>query len=504
MRLAVTPETARRSEREAVRAGATLRSLMERAGSAVAAEACSLVPQGPIVVFAGGGNNGGDGWECARVLSAGGRAVRVLSLADPSTLPSPAAEVASAAIAVGVEWGQVSSPAESVLGMVDAALIVDALLGIGAIGAPRGAYADTIIAIGDSDAAVIAVDVPSGVDAATGATPGASVRADVTVTFGAMKAGLLLYPGAECAGDIVIADIGLPEPDESPGGLEVWDWSDLAALVPVPGPADHKGTRGRVLVVGGIPGMTGAACLASSAALRSGAGYVTVAVPEPSLAVVEIKLTAPVKVALQVEPDGGIGASAIERLSVLSRRADSVVLGPGLGRAESTVRSVRDWVATAGPPLVLDADGLWAIGPDLSLVRGRAVVVTPHAGEAARMLGISREAVEADRPSAARAIGGDGVICVLKGAHTLVSDGERVVVTMSGGPELATLGTGDVLSGIIGALLAQGLDPIEAAVLGAHLHGASGDEAADELTTVCCTAEDVITYLPRAVRELVG
>jgi hydroxyethylthiazole kinase-like uncharacterized protein yjeF len=334
--------------------------------------------------------------------------------------------------------------------------------------------------------------------------PGAAVSADVTVTFGWAKTGLLLSPGAAHTGEILVADIGLPQPGDLTGALEIWEWSDLALLLPLPSPTDHKYDRGRVIVVGGSPGMCGAAVLAAHGALRMGAGHVTLAVPAPCLAVVESAILAPVKVPLPVEPDGGLAAPALAHLLGLSASADAVVLGPGLGRVGSTPDAVRAFLRDSKAPVVLDADGLHAIGSDLESLRSRgaSTVLTPHSGEAARLLGVSVEEVESDRPAAARALAGGGLTCVLKGARTLVSDGERVVVTMTGGPALATLGTGDILAGMTGALLAQGLDPLEAGALAAHLHGAAGDAAAMRLTSVCCTAPDVLTYLPEAVRDL--
>lgn len=506
MRLAVTSRFVRGSEEAAVASGTTLAELMERAGTSVAAEVASLSPTGPVLVVTGAGNNGGDGWVAARCLLEAGRDVSVLALAGPDVLGPLAAAAARAAVGAGVGWRAVTTPDETVLALAEAALVVDAVFGVGLREAPREPAATLLDAIDDADATVVAVDVPSGVDADTGAVPGAAVRARVTVTFGWAKPGLLLHPGAALAGEVVVADIGLPEPDDLTGSLEVWDWADLSMLLPLPSPTDHKYDRGRVIVVGGSPGLTGAAVLAAEGALRMGAGHVTVAVPSSSLPVVECAVIAPVKAALPVDSDGGLGAPALARLVELSASADAVVLGPGLGRAASTSATVREFLRASIAPVVLDADGLYAIGADLDELRGRGapVVLTPHAGEASRLLGISVEAVEADRAAAARAIAGGSLTCVLKGARTLVSDGERVVVTMTGGPALATLGTGDVLAGMTGALLAQGLDALEAGALAAHLHGAAGDAAALHLTPVCCTAPDVLTYLPEAVRVLLG
>jgi hydroxyethylthiazole kinase-like uncharacterized protein yjeF len=505
VKLALGSDAVRAAEDAAVSAGVSLRELMERAGAALAAEVAALAPEGRVVVVAGKGGNGGDGWVAARRLTEDGRDVLVFAVEEPDALAGAAGEAAAAALAAGVPWcaGAVDA---LVISLADAAVVIDAVFGVGLRDAPLPPYAEVLAAMDDTDAPVVSADVPSGVDADTGRVPGAAVHADVTVAFGFPKPGLLLFPGAGLAGELVLADIGLPEPADLSGALEVWDWPDLAFLLPWPAATDHKGTRGAVLVVGGAPGMTGAACLAASGALRSGAGYVTVAVPSPSLAVVECKLTAPVKVGLPAGADGALDASATARVLELAERADAVVVGPGLGRSEGTRACVRALVRTLDRPLVLDADALWALIGDLDSLKARraCTVLTPHAGEAASLLGMTREAVEADRPAVARALSGGPCVAVLKGARTLVSDGERVVVTMTGGPGLATMGTGDVLAGVVGTLLAQGLAPLEAAALAAHLHGAAGDAASEDLTPVCCTAEDVLTYLPEAVRALAG
>ena len=286
---------------------------------------------------------------------------------------------------------------------------------------------------------------------------------------------------------------------------ERWTDREYARLLRMPQPSDHKGTRGRVLLVGGAPGLTGAVCLAARAALRSGAGYVTVAVPTPLMTIVEMKLTVPVKIGLSADGSGSLEQCAVDEVLQAAARADAVVLGPGFGRSPETVRAVRDLVTLLDLPLVLDADALFALGDDLEIVRARTAptILTPHAGEAGRLLGLTREEVEADREGAARALAVGSSVALLKGSGTLICAGGRIVRNPVGGPELATLGTGDVLSGIIGSLLAQGTPSLGAAALGAYLHGAAGAAAAARLTSVCCTAEDVVAYLPEACRPLI-
>lgn len=505
MRYVLTGEQTRAAEAAAVAEGVTLLELMEHAGAALALEAVAAAPEGRILILTGRGNNGGDGWVVARLLSEAGREVAVLSAADPSHLASPADEAFGAARRAGVPFSVATQVSDAVLAFAESVLVIDALLGIGVKGAPREPYADLIEALNDSDALVLSADVPSGVDANTGAAPGSAVFADATVTFSAPKVGLVLQPGAVHAGDLVMADVGVParflEPD---GALESWDFEDYAEWMPEPGVLDHKYARGHLLVVGGAPGTTGAACLAATAALRAGAGYVTVAVPAPSLPVVECKLTAPVKLALPARSDGSLEPEALDALLEAARRADAVLIGPGLGRSDATSAIVRGFLERAALPVLVDADALFALGVDPDAVSKRAwpTVLTPHSGEAGRLLGTTAGIVEEDRVAAARDLVRGQAVVVLKGPATLVAGSGRLVVNPTGGPGLATLGTGDVLAGVVGALLAQGLPALEAAALGAFLHGAAGDFAADDLTPICCTAEDVVAYLPEAVRPL--
>ena len=505
MRHALTAAQVREAESAAVRDGVTLHDLQERAGAALADVVQTRVPEGRVVVVAGAGNNGGDGWVAARLLHEQGRDVLVLTLAELGARVAPADEAARAAVDAGVESRSLDSPARAVVEFGRSDVIVDALLGIGLRGEPRDPYASLIDAIRDSDAFVVSADVPSGLDSDTGAAPGAAVAADVTVTFSALKAGCVLQPGAALCGEVVVADVGVPGGALSPAGsLEAWEDEEYADLLPPLAVTASKRTRGRVLVVGGATGLTGAACLAATAALRSGAGYVTVAVPAPSLPVVEMKLTAPVKRALPADASGALTTPAIEAVLSACEAADSVVLGPGLGRAGATSAAIRQLVRRIPCPLVIDADALFALGHDLEPLAGRTAptVLTPHSGEAALLLDLEPDVADADRPAAVLALARAGVVAVLKGPATLIAGDGRLVVNTNGGPGLATLGTGDVLAGIIGTFLAQGVAPLDAAALGVHVHGAAGDAASAELTPVCCTSEDVVAYLPEAFGAL--
>ncbi|MFA5843713.1 MAG: NAD(P)H-hydrate dehydratase [Coriobacteriia bacterium] len=492
-------------ERRAVEErGVTLSALMARAGEAVAVEAAGLAPEGRIVLVTGKGNNGGDGWAAAARLHAAGREVRVLAFGLPDDLPRPAGEAAEAAIRGGVDWTAPQSAEELLLELRSAACVVDALFGVGFTGVPRDPYAAAIAVMSDVAAPILAVDVPSGVDATTGATPGPAVIAARTVCFSAPKTGLLLLPGAFFAGEVVVVDIGVPgDLVDEVGTLEVWDRGDYRELIPLAGLDAHKGSRGRVLVVGGSAGMTGAVRLACVGALRMGAGYVTAAVPVSVADIVDAGVVPAVVVGLPETDTRSIATGAVERIAALAERADAVVLGPGMSRHPETAEVARRLVRELSVPLVVDADALVALAADLSALSGREfrTVLTPHPGELASLLGVEVREVQADRVSWAGRLAVAETVCVLKGARTIVAGEGRQVVTLAGNPGLATGGTGDVLAGMMGTLLAQGLPALEAGALAAYLHGRAGDLAAGACTQTCMTAEDVPLHLPGAVAE---
>jgi len=512
MRYALTAEQVRDAEAAAVAAGVTsLEALMERAGGALAAEVARRAPTGEIVVVTGKGNNGGDGWVAARALAEGGRAVRVLACAPPDDLTGPAAVAAHTAAGAGVAWIGAFEADALRQAFAGADAVVDAVFGIGFTGAAREPYASAItamVAAHDAGALVVSADVPSGIDADTGASQGSAVRASVTVTFSALKPGLLLHPGAAHAGKIIIADVGLPTVPVPAGALEVWDPQDYRALLPAAAADAHKGARGRVLVVAGSHRFAGAAVLAAAGAARMGAGYVIAAVPSPVVSVVQAALPHVIVADVKACAEGGFGRSAAVAVRELAVDADAVVVGPGIGLGEGAVALVTELIEHVDAPLVLDADALNALGTEWSRAlaaregRGATTIVTPHPGEAARLLGIKPGDVQANRPAAARCLVGARQVCVLKGARTIVAGARRAAVTRAGNPGMATAGTGDVLAGMLGTLLAQGLEPYEAGVLGAYLHGRAGDLAAAELTGTCLVASDLPAYLPAAVREL--
>ncbi len=480
--------------------------LMENAGRRVADVVHTYVaPAGRrCVVLAGKGSNGGDGLVAARHLVARGWRAEVLLLAREDEVRGEPRRNLSLAREASVEVTPITSMAVAAarrhLGGAD--VIVDALFGTGFTGAPVGLAAQMIEATNAAAAAVVAVDLPSGVDADTGAVRGAAVRASTTVTMGLPKIGLLLYPGAAHAGRVYVADIGYPPAlleRFRAGAVAVTPQMARAALPPRPADG-HKGTFGRVLVCAGSVGFTGAPSLCALGALRAGAGLVSLGVGEtiyPIVAAHEVEaMPHPLP-----DADGALSEGAWGRLAELAAEADAVAVGPGLGTGTGVATLVQRLLA-GRVPLVLDADALNVLaGKEEPLARSRAQkILTPHPGEMGRLLGRSTEEVQRDRLGVAReAAARFGAIVVLKGARTVVAtpDGSAFIVP-AGNPGMATGGMGDVLTGVIAAYLAQKAQPAVAAWLGAYLHGVAGDLVAERLGPAGLLAREVADAIPRA------
>lgn len=498
MRYALTSEQMRAAETSA---GIPLDVLMERAGSALASEVQRAYPSGRVTVVCGPGNNGGDGWVAARMLTEAGRDVDLLALRDPDALAGEAHEAAAAASGI-VAWQHVADIATLERALEDSSVVVDAVFGIGLHGRVREPYDAVIDAIVSSGVPVVSADVPSGVDSDTGAAVDPAVRASVTVTFSALKPGLLMEPGRSLAGRVVVAEIGVSiDPAHA---VEVPGRCDLRGLMPWPGPGDHKGSRGTVAIVAGSAAYPGAAVLAAAGALRMGAGYVRVVTPSPAAGVVRTAWPNAIVRPVSADGDGAV-ASAEEVLEAVSG-ADAVVAGPGLTTDGGSAAMVRALVAANEGPLLLDADALNVLAGDADVLRRRVAptVITPHPGEAARLLGSDASAVNRDRLQAASSLSGDALVCLLKGPGTLIAGAGRSAIVGAGGPGLARAGTGDVLAGMVGTLLGQGVEVFHAAMLGAYIHGRAGVCGAEDLTETCLTASDLPGYIPLAVRELLG
>lgn len=476
--------------------------LMERAGQGLFELVQEVVPSGTLAVVCGKGNNGGDGLVVARLLREAGREVDVQLLPDPSELRG------DALLALARLCGappRIFNPG----GLVEVAGIVDAVLGTGASGVPHGIACDAIESIAfaaEQGVAVVACDVPSGVDASTGEAAGPAVRADATATFHAGKPGLWISPGKEHAGRVKVVPIGIPPGEHPPQTAAHAGLISTAVLDALPrrDAGATKFSGGNVFVCGGSTGLTGAPSLASAAAARAGAGYVTVAVPASLNLVFELRQPEVMSVPLP-DDDGALEPDALVALLTRLERADALVLGPGLGRAPATLEFARAVAADAPLPLLLDADGLNAHAGRLELLAAREhpTVLTPHGGELARLLGIDGDAVRARRLAHAReAAARSGAVVVLKGDDTLVVEpAGRVAISRGDAPALATAGTGDVLSGTIGALLARGVDPFTAACAGVELHRRAGQRVGAEIGVEGAIASDVIAALAAVRRE---
>lgn len=466
--------------------------LMERAGAGLAAAAAEMSRGGRIVVLCGKGNNGGDGLVAARILRAEGHDVDVVTTAPLGDLRGDAR--------ANLERLPGPPPRDfDGWPLTGAGVVVDCLLGTGFSGVPREPVAGAIAAINAQDAPVLACDIPSGVDASSGEIAAEAVCARVTVTFHGPKIGLHVAPGAHHAGEVRVVEIGIPRGGPAAAGAGLIA-DPVLDLVPPRRRDGSKFTSGTVVVAGGSRGLTGAPAMAALAAMRAGAGYVQLAVPGSTEAVFEIKLTEAMTVSLP-EHEGAHVAEGAQEVERLAERAGAIVLGPGLGRSEGAIAFARAVARAAAVPLLVDADGLNAHAGELELLRERRAptVLTPHAGELGRLLGTESADVEAHRLACARAAAERaGAVVVLKGDDTIVAQpGGPVAVSRGATPALATAGTGDVLSGVIGAFLAKGLGPFEAAAAGVLAHARAGRRAAERRGADHTIAGDVIDALTR-------
>jgi len=518
----LTAEEMRRADRRTIEeVGLPGPVLMENAGAAVARLVQERFPGARrIVVLCGRGNNGGDGFVVARRLGARAEAFllgsREAVQGDALThlLACERSEGRVTVVEDEPAWTAARARLE------DADLVVDAVLGTGLRSEPTGLAAEAVAAIVrrfEAGVPVVAVDLPSGLPSDGGAVVWPAAKATVTVTFAAPKRSHVLPPACHHVGELVVADIGISARSLAAAGpsLFLLEDEDAAGAFPLRRRGAHKGDFGHVLVVAGSVGKTGAAVLAAGGALRAGAGLVTVATPEPCLSVVAAARPEAMTEPLPATPGGGPHEASLVRLVALAGERDAVVLGPGIGQDPGTRALVRAFVRACPVPLVVDADGLNALaaaggetGALDALRREGATVLTPHPGEMARLVGRPTSEIQRDRPAAAADLAREtGAIVVLKGERTLVAEPSgRAAVAGTGNPGMATGGTGDVLAGVVGALLARhgALLSATAAVV---VHGRAGDIAAREKGEEGLTAGDVVEALPAAiesVRRLVG
>lgn len=478
--------------------------LMERAG--VEMTRATLEYLGPlegrrVLVVAGGGNNGGDGFVIARELHLAGAEVAVFPTKDEyEGDPETNLEVLR-----NLDVRFVSRDGfEDELDEAD--LVVDALLGTGFQGEVREDVAELIEKINASDAAVVAVDVPSGVDGSTGEVWGAAVRADLTLCAHAAKLGCVVSPGQDYSGEVVVVEIGIPPEADVEPAVTWTDTNSLRGIVPRRDEAAHKHSAGALLIVAGSTMATGAAIMVARGAQRTGCGIIFVATAEGVAPLVDAQLIEVLVSRVPEDDEGNMAAEALDPILEQAQGASAVVLGPGMGVGEGGRRIVEGVLKETDVPVLLDADAISNLpGPEALAGREAPPVITPHPGELGRLLGESPKEVQARRLNLARRTAEEGGCCaLLKGADTLVVQGERMAVNSTGNPALATAGTGDVLSGIVGALLSRGMEPYDAARTGAWAHGRAAELWLEETgwPPESMAATDLLPYLPRAFGEI--
>ncbi|MGI8911275.1 MAG: NAD(P)H-hydrate dehydratase [Rubrobacteraceae bacterium] len=496
-----------RADNAAQRLGIPGGVLMERAGTAMAEEILLRFPPRRLcgrrtLVVCGGGNNGGDGFVISRELHRAGVAVSVIATKDEYS-GDPATNLA-ALRSLGME---IHGP-ERLDELLDGtALVVDALLGTGFSGAVREKEAALIRHLNGAGITTVAVDVPSGVNGSTGEVADVAVRADVTICAHAAKIGCVISPGREHAGEVIAVDIGIP-----PEAEDFWpeaEWTDRASLrglVPRIEEPAHKYSAGALLVVAGSRAMTGAPVMSVRGAQRAGCGIVFLATPESAAPAVDLQLTEALVYGVTEGEDGGMTSGALEKILEYVGRATALAVGPGIGTGQESLCLVEGILREAEMPVLLDADAVTALaGSGVLAKREAPTIITPHAGELGRLLGSGAGEVSDHRLHSARVAAGEHGCCVLlKGSDTLIVEGERVAVNCTGNVALATAGTGDVLTGVIGALLSRGMDAYDAARAGAWVHGRAAEMWLEETgwPEESMVATDLLSYIPRAIGEL--
>ncbi len=466
-----------------------------------------------ICILAGKGNNGGDGLAVGRHLYNKGADVRIFLAAPASQIKGDSKTNLDILGEMGIEVKEIKG-VRDINGLkhhiAHSGLIVDGIFGTGLKGAVEGMGADIIEAVNSSGKKVLSIDIPSGVNGTTGKVQGPAIKADITVTLGLPKTGLVVHPGCSYAGRVVTVDIGIPEAVSDSMDINLFsvEENNAAAMIPKRVQDSSKGSYGKVFYIGGSDGMAGAGCLCGKAALRAGAGLVYLGVPRSIAHCYSQYVTEAVIVPLKDEGKGFLGMEAFEKAEEWLNKTTVAAIGPGMSLNKDTKELVRNIIKASGIPLVLDADALNAIAcePDMLKELKAKAVITPHPGEMARLAGISTQDVQKDRIGTARAFAQKwNLITVLKGARTIIAmpDG-RAYVNMTGNSGMSTAGTGDVLTGIITAFIAQGANLEAAAAAGVYIHGKAGDEAAKEKGQHGMIAGDIIEKLPVVIKDILG
>jgi len=511
----VTPEQMRAIDERAIKGmGIPGLALMENAGRGIAVRIREGILAGDcrgkrIGIVCGRGNNGGDGFVIARYLAEASAQVTTYVLGSVTSLSGDAKVNAERAIQVGLTPDEVSAP-EQIPDFSAYDLLVDAIFGTGFRGPIAGVAAAVITAMNAAGVPIVAVDTPSGLDGATGAVSESTINAYATMTLAASKRGQWLWPGRGQVGRLETIDIGIPAAavEAEDVHLALITEEFIRQSLPPRPPDGHKGAFGKALILGGSVGMSGAAALAANACMRAGVGLTYVGVPASLADLVDIKATEPVVLPLpEVRPRRVLARRGLGEIIKHIENVDAVAIGPGLSQHHETQELVRRLIVRRSKPTVLDADGLNACAQEIAVLEApnqAPLVITPHVGEMARLLGRDASDIAADREGAAReAASRFGCIVVMKGAPTFVAESDGCVyLNPTGNSGMASGGVGDVLTGIIVSFLAQGCTPIVAALLGVYIHGLAGDFAAAELGERSLVASDLIDALPDVLVHL--
>lgn len=486
--------------------GVSSLTLMERAGKAVAQRIKEHFKKGKVLIIAGPGNNGGDGMVAARYLKRAGFKVKVYLVFEKEKLSPEARTQLERLRKARIPFLITRDLREEDL---NGSIIVDALFGTGLKREISGELAQLIDRINSSGAPVVAVDIPSGISSDDGSIMARAIRADLTVTFGLPKRGHLLFPGAEYTGRLYVEDIGFPEEllNSSSIKVELPDKELIRSLIPERRRYSHKGTYGHVLIVAGSRGKTGACLMAARACLRSGAGLVTIGVPETLVSVFQSRVTDEMCLGLPDRGDGSLSKDALkEIIDFTEKKAQVLAIGPGIGVTEDTREIIKGLLGKIKIPVVLDADAINCLEDMPEVLEGKGnCIITPHPGEFSRLTGIAKEEVEKKRIDLASAFSLKyNVTLVLKGVPTVIGHEGYVYINPTGNPGMAKAGSGDVLTGIVSGLMAQGLSGLNASILGVYLHGLAGDMGACDKGLWSLLASDIIEYIPGAFKELKG
>jgi ADP-dependent NAD(P)H-hydrate dehydratase / NAD(P)H-hydrate epimerase len=490
--------------------------LMGRAGQGIFEYMSRFIERGKlkreVVLFAGKGNNGGDTFVVARLLKESGIKNTTFVLTDPANIGGDAANVFKEFKECGCEFFTVEnlSALEKHDALIDdCSLIVDGILGTGIRGEVRGFFAEVIAYINKKEQPVVAIDIPSGIGGDDGIGEGACINATATVTMAQPKRGCFLGKALNFVGDLAVVDIGVPPGyvEEVENDSELLMQDEMAELVPLRQRVSHKGSYGRLLVLAGSAGYTGAAAMTCMGALRAGAGLVYLGIPKSLNPILESILTETITLPMDETADGVFSATNLDRIVEFSQTMDAVIIGPGIGTSPETTELIKKLLGKLNKPLVLDADGLNCLGNETDCLTDYSapLIVTPHPGEMARLTDRNTGEIMNNRWSAALDFSqAHKIITVLKGAGTVIADpaSDKVYINITGNPGMATAGTGDVLSGMIGGFIGQGIEAVDAARLGVYMHGMAGDLAAEKIGQHSLIASDLINFIPTAFANL--